>query len=369
MDGKFFNSRCLVDVIKHMAKVVLDEYDDSITCIHTAILYTRQSSARTINFKNCAKESRMDLKYTMRLDCPDKWIKIFGMLFKAEKYEEAFNLYETKDPRYKNYMEETCGLPVHDDWENARKVLSISTEFFGRYRDMFTLNATSDMYFDIICMIDLAFGKWEKSDDDRTHNLALKIREEYYKYWGNIDELNMLTCIASVLDPTSKLVTIKCYFKFIYNQEDTSDEDRFEIVDESEDCLGIKMAKLTELDDFEYNEEMEAEWDDSEEDEEDETDLDRYLNEELVNKNDEGDFDTLLWWKNNSERFPVLSKIAKDVLAFPMSAVVSHSAMIAKYGPFTGDFRSSLPPSIVEALVCTENWRYEDWRNKWKKAK
>lgn len=94
----------------------------------------------------------------------------------------------------------------------------------------------------------------------------------------------------------------------------------------------------TELDDFEYNEEIETEWDDSEDDEESETELDRYLNEEVLNKDDEGEFDTLLWWKNNSERVPILSKIAKDVLVIPMSAVVSHSAMIAKYGPFTEDF-------------------------------
>nr|GEY69396.1 zinc finger BED domain-containing protein RICESLEEPER 2-like [Tanacetum cinerariifolium] len=86
-----------------------------------------------------------------------------------------------------------------------------------------------------------------------------------------------------------------------------------------------------------------------------ETQLDRYLNEDTVKYDD--DFDISLWWKNNTETFPVLSKIAKDVLAIPLSAVGSESAFKAKFGKLVDDFRSSLSPSIVEALVCTEDWR------------
>ncbi|GJZ75509.1 zinc finger BED domain-containing protein RICESLEEPER 2-like protein [Tanacetum coccineum] len=55
LDGEFLHSRCLADVIKNLVKVALDECDDSITRVRAAILYVRQSSARTNAFKECAK--------------------------------------------------------------------------------------------------------------------------------------------------------------------------------------------------------------------------------------------------------------------------------------------------------------------------
>ncbi|XP_016694363.1 zinc finger BED domain-containing protein RICESLEEPER 2-like [Gossypium hirsutum] len=67
------------------------------------------------------------------------------------------------------------------------------------------------------------------------------------------------------------------------------------------------------------------------------------------------DFDILLWWKVNSPRFPTLSKMARDVLAIPVSTVVSESAFSIG-GHVFDQYRSSLTPEIVQALVCTQDW-------------
>ncbi|XP_019163642.1 PREDICTED: zinc finger BED domain-containing protein RICESLEEPER 2-like [Ipomoea nil] len=67
------------------------------------------------------------------------------------------------------------------------------------------------------------------------------------------------------------------------------------------------------------------------------------------------DFDILRWWKLNSERFPTLSKMARDVLAVPISTVVSESAFSTS-GRVLDAFRSFLTPKIVEALVCEQDW-------------
>ena len=57
----------------------------------------------------------------------------------------------------------------------------------------------------------------------------------------------------------------------------------------------------------------------------------------------------------NSERFPVLSKTARDVLAILISIVASKS--VFSIGERVLDtFRSSLTPKIVEALICGQNW-------------
>nr|GMD78693.1 zinc finger BED domain-containing protein RICESLEEPER 2-like [Ipomoea batatas] len=53
------------------------------------------------------------------------------------------------------------------------------------------------------------------------------------------------------------------------------------------------------------------------------TKLQVYLSENIVD--DKEDFDVLRWWKLNSERLPILSKMARDVLVVPISTVASES--------------------------------------------
>ena len=65
--------------------------------------------------------------------------------------------------------------------------------------------------------------------------------------------------------------------------------------------------------------------------------------------------DILAWWKVNSSRFPVLSHLARDVLAIPISTVASESAF-STGGRILDPFRSSLTPFMVQALVCTQDW-------------
>ncbi|KAM3323088.1 hypothetical protein P3S67_004239 [Capsicum chacoense] len=90
------------------------------------------------------------------------------------------------------------------------------------------------------------------------------------------------------------------------------------------------------------------------------SELDKYLGEdqELVpepgSKCESEDFDILNWWKVNSPRFPILSQLARDVLAIPMSSVASECAFS------TGDhilypFRSSLTFKCVQCLICVQN--------------
>ncbi|KAG5541535.1 hypothetical protein RHGRI_021389 [Rhododendron griersonianum] len=48
------------------------------------------------------------------------------------------------------------------------------------------------------------------------------------------------------------------------------------------------------------------------------SEVDKYLAESCEAEDDDSKFDILMWWKNNSVRFNVLSQVARDVLAFPV---------------------------------------------------
>ena len=66
-------------------------------------------------------------------------------------------------------------------------------------------------------------------------------------------------------------------------------------------------------------------------------------------------FDSLLWCKVNSSKYPILSQIARDVLAIPVSTVASESAF-STGGRILDEYKSSMTPDMVEALILTQNW-------------
>ena len=57
----------------------------------------------------------------------------------------------------------------------------------------------------------------------------------------------------------------------------------------------------------------------------------------------------------SSNKYPILSLLAKDVLAVPASTVPSESAF-STGGRIIDPLRCSLSTSTVEALICPQSW-------------
>ncbi|KAK4409534.1 putative AC transposase [Sesamum angolense] len=89
------------------------------------------------------------------------------------------------------------------------------------------------------------------------------------------------------------------------------------------------------------------------------SELEKYLGEDVAMHTDK--FDILNWWKVNTQRFPILSKMARDVLAVSVSTFASESAFSAG-GRVLDAFRSSLSPKIVQALIYTQDWLRKDFK-------
>jgi len=80
-----------------------------------------------------------------------------------------------------------------------------------------------------------------------------------------------------------------------------------------------------------------------------------YLEEDRIVL-DEKKSGLLAWWSANSDKYPILSKIARDVLAMPISTIPLKSAF-SKGGKLISAHRCRLRPSTIEALMCLQSWR------------
>ncbi|KAM3322326.1 hypothetical protein P3S67_003477 [Capsicum chacoense] len=71
---------------------------------------------------------------------------------------------------------------------------------------------------------------------------------------------------------------------------------------------------------------------------------------------------TLDWWRNNKSQYPVLSRLARDILNIPMSTVASESAF-SQGRQQLGDNRHSLGSNAMNVLVCLRDWIRAERRN------
>ncbi|KAK3025357.1 hypothetical protein RJ639_043866 [Escallonia herrerae] len=84
------------------------------------------------------------------------------------------------------------------------------------------------------------------------------------------------------------------------------------------------------------------------------SELELYLEEPILPWSK--DFNLLNWWKAASAKYPTLSKIARDLLAIPLSVATSFDAY------YYTDFRKAngdvvcLGPDLANALMCTRSW-------------
>ncbi|XP_048498240.1 zinc finger BED domain-containing protein DAYSLEEPER-like [Beta vulgaris subsp. vulgaris] len=87
-----------------------------------------------------------------------------------------------------------------------------------------------------------------------------------------------------------------------------------------------------------------------------ESGVDAYLNALLIPRSDV-DFDVLKFWQSSASIYPVFSRMAKDILAIPITSVASESSF-SKGGRVLTKYRSSLLPKNVEAFVTIQNWLF-----------
>ena len=83
------------------------------------------------------------------------------------------------------------------------------------------------------------------------------------------------------------------------------------------------------------------------------SELDKYVDQRIISFNPE--FDILSWWREQASNFTVLGRMVRDILAIPMSSIISGSTFNEKVVMDNPIF-SGLDPQIIEAMICGRDW-------------
>lgn len=372
---KYLHMRCIAHIINLVVVDGLKMMSDSVARIRRAISYVRQSPARFQKFKACVLVENIQCKKLLCLDVSTHWNSTYLMLDTAQRFETAFDSYHFEDNLFRKELEKDNMFPSGVDWSNVRRLCTFLEHFYElTLRVSGSLYVTSNKFFEEIASVDFLLKNANSSDDLELSMMADQMREKYDKYWGDIEKINMLIFIAPLLDPRQKFKYVEWWLHQLYGKQkgDTMVEKvKMAVYSMFEDYKNIytPQATLTRervessiVDDrpihnlknmmkVRYkNHVMETGGCDSK------SELDRYLIEPIEPDEDiNPNFDLLAWWKLNSPRFPVLSRMVRDVLAVPISTVASESAF-STGGRVLDAFRSSLTPKIAEGLICSQDW-------------
>ncbi|KAM0898973.1 hypothetical protein ACQ4PT_021594 [Festuca glaucescens] len=372
--------------------------------VRAAVRYVKNGTTRLDKFKECADLEKVDTKAFLNLDVCTRWNSTHDMLKAAIIYEKVFARYADEDPcftidlnREKNGKVQGPGVPEEQDWDNAKKM----DEFLGHFahitvRVSASLNVTANTFFHEIGEVNLLVRNWLESEDPLQKEMGKRMKDKYDKYWGKWHEkdlekdmekekgkgkekekgkgkekenINMMIFMAVVIDPRYKLseyteIAIgemygdgngqkvwsainKCLYELfeeyrvMYAPVATDSAPQSTDAPRTEGGKGGAASLMKEL----IAKRMRLNTCASNSSK---SELEKYLAEDCEDI-ESTNFDILAWWKTNSSRFPVLARLARDVLAIPISTVASESAF-STGGRVLDDFRTSLTPFMVEEL-------------------
>lgn len=372
LDGKLFHVRCTAHILNLVVQDGLSEIKSIIEAVKNSVRFINQSESRLLKFSDVVFHLGIKSKMLI-IDCPTRWNSTYQMLVEAFRVKDAFPIFAQRETSY-----HSC--PSVEDWEKVKDVIDILEVFYEATHVISGVDyPTSNAFLAVIWRVKHVLNEKENHANEFIRVMIKKMKEKFDKYWG---ECNLLMAIGAILDPRFKMRLVDFTFNKIYKGteartnvmkvRDALYDLFFEYVEidqarsrkgssstsKASTCTKDSTSKgkivpsgLSMFDEYLNTVEDVAPL---------KSELDIYL-EEGVFRPSNGDagvateFDALAWWKSQELKFNILSKLARDVLAIPISSVASEATFSA--GTRVLDpYRSRLTSDMVQVLICGADW-------------
>ncbi|XP_022683481.1 zinc finger BED domain-containing protein RICESLEEPER 2-like [Setaria italica] len=384
LEGAHLHVRCCAHILNILVQDGMKIIHEGIKKIRELLKHIISSPSRMQAFNEIAVVNGLPTKRGIALDIPNRWNSTFKMVAEAIKYKTVLN----------SYANQHAEIPPNEqEWSTADSICKFlktfeeATKAISAHR-----KPTSYMFLPLIVSIRDALDNPSWQTSVALQDLAAAMRIKFEKYWGrDFDEsnqpiprrnkkdydVNLGIVIATMLDPRGKAEYAEFFYQKICSNIDQIDssvdaalvwmkkyfleyEQRLRRVNaysvtyssEGSICVGspvlAKRQLGSEFANFKSSRRKTRP---------PKSEFDIYFEEDCVE--DIENFDILAWWKAHAEKFPILSVMARDFLAIPLSIVSSESAF-SLGGRILGESRSSLTPEMLEALVCGKDWLFKE---------
>uniref|UniRef100_A0A2N9ED94 HAT C-terminal dimerisation domain-containing protein n=1 Tax=Fagus sylvatica TaxID=28930 RepID=A0A2N9ED94_FAGSY len=293
--------------------------------VRESVGFWTASTKRRQRFEETRQQLHIECTKELALDCKTRWNSTYLMLSVAIEYQDVFFRLKQRESAY------NC-MPSEEDWEIASDICKRLSVFY-KVTEVFsgTSYPTANLFFPKVCEIKIALNLWFTSPNDMIRSMAFRMLEKFDSYWNVI---HGVMAVATILDPRYKIELLEYYFPIIYGDQADDEIQRIRDIcyemlrDYNSGRMGKEANRGTCA-----NEDVMA------------------IDDSLVN------FDNFVSQKKkaNGPKYPTLQRIARDILAIPVSTVASESAFSTS-GRLLSPHRSKLHPKTVEALMCAQNW-------------
>ncbi|KAH9669822.1 BED-type domain-containing protein [Citrus sinensis] len=322
LNGDYMHVCCCAHILNLIVNEGLKEMDASIVSVRNAMKYVRSSTARMQAFQICVNQEKINCKGSVILDCPTRWNSTY-MLSTALKFKSAFDRMANEYKFYDAYFREKengekkrIGPPLNSDWESARRICKFLKTFYdATLQFSSSLKLTLNLCYNLICQIESTLKSLCKSNDSDLSAMATKMKDKFDKYWEGTIKINKMLIVACVLDPRGKMKFATHCFEELYGQDSGKCSEMKEMVKD----LFVKLFESYSA---------------------------RYSKPSGVGSASASKS------ASASQHF---GSGCGDVIVVPVSTVASESAF-STGGSILDQYRSSLTPDMVEALILTQNW-------------
>ncbi|XP_061355385.1 zinc finger BED domain-containing protein DAYSLEEPER-like [Gastrolobium bilobum] len=359
--GQLLSQNCYACVLSRLALDALGAMRETIGKVRESVKYMKSHEKK---FFELRQQLQIPSMVELSIDDQNKWDTVYRMLVAACELKQVFDCFDSSDPDYRMTL-------TMDDWQQV-ETLCVYLKYLYDAANILTVQPypTANLFFPEVSKLLLELTHAAAlSQDPFCSSLIMPLKEKLEQYWK---ENCLMLAVAVAMDPRCKMKLVESTFGHIFGNNAEScirivrdglhrlfhdyvksvlpytttngDEGNEAMIKTESFEEGSIESALSEFDIYISDLIGNQQW---------KTELTEYLEEPLepiVQK-----FDILNWWRVNRLKYPILSRMASDILSISASTLSANFVFDTEIRKMDS-YRSSLDSLTLEALICMKDW-------------